>query len=40
MIERYPNRRLGTTVLWISAQALYLAREGGDPQQNLIAAWL
>ncbi|MEY9875578.1 glyoxylase-like metal-dependent hydrolase (beta-lactamase superfamily II) [Streptacidiphilus sp. MAP12-33] len=39
MVERYPER-LGRTVLWVSAQALYLAREGGDPWQNLLSAWL
>ncbi|MEV7385579.1 MULTISPECIES: MBL fold metallo-hydrolase [unclassified Streptomyces] len=39
MTRRYPER-LGTTVLWVSARALYLAREGGDPWQNLLAAWL
>ncbi|MDH6115563.1 glyoxylase-like metal-dependent hydrolase (beta-lactamase superfamily II) [Kitasatospora sp. MAP12-15] len=39
MDERYPER-LGHTVLWVSARALYLAREGGDPLQNLLTAWL
>ncbi|MEZ0091837.1 MBL fold metallo-hydrolase [Streptacidiphilus sp. EB129] len=39
MVARYPER-LGRTVLWVSAQALYLAREGGDPVQSLLAAWL
>lgn len=39
MLDRYPDR-LGATVLWIGARALYLAREGGDPVQNLGAAWL
>ncbi|MEV6025268.1 MBL fold metallo-hydrolase [Streptomyces sp. NPDC052036] len=39
MIRRYPER-LGTTVLWVSSRALYLAREGGDPVQNLLTAWL
>ena len=39
MIERYPDRRHSATVLWVGARALYLAREGGDPQLNLVAAW-
>ncbi|MFH8715004.1 hypothetical protein [Streptomyces zaomyceticus] len=38
MLKRYPEH-LGPTVLWVSARALYLAREGGGPVQNLIAAW-
>ncbi|MFI9762529.1 MBL fold metallo-hydrolase [Streptomyces sp. NPDC051963] len=39
MRERYPDF-IGTTVLWVSARALYLAREGGDPIENLVTAWL
>ncbi|MGW5253332.1 MBL fold metallo-hydrolase [Streptomyces sp. NPDC004012] len=39
MLERCPER-LGATVLWVSSRALYLAREGGDPWQNLLKAWL
>jgi glyoxylase-like metal-dependent hydrolase (beta-lactamase superfamily II) len=39
MITRHPDRHLGATVLWVGARALYLAREGGDPQLNLVAAW-
>ncbi|MER5794359.1 MBL fold metallo-hydrolase [Streptomyces sp. NPDC001980] len=39
MTERYPEH-LGTTVLWVSSRAVYLAREGGDPWQTLLAAWL
>ncbi|MEV0406035.1 MBL fold metallo-hydrolase [Actinoallomurus sp. NPDC050550] len=39
MLKHYPEH-LGTTVLWVSSRALYLAREGGDPVQNLVAAWL
>ncbi|MCU7826391.1 MBL fold metallo-hydrolase [Kitasatospora sp. DSM 101779] len=39
MLRRYPDH-LGRTVLWVSSRALYLAREGGDPVQNLLAAWL
>ncbi|MFJ3307403.1 MBL fold metallo-hydrolase [Streptomyces sp. NPDC086549] len=39
MLERYPER-LGATVLWVSSRGLYPAREGGDPWQNLVAAWL
>ncbi|WP_052498820.1 MBL fold metallo-hydrolase [Streptomyces vietnamensis] len=38
MLKRYPTH-LGPTVLWVSTRALYLAREGGDPVQNLVAAW-
>ncbi|MER5934191.1 MBL fold metallo-hydrolase [Streptomyces sp. NPDC002054] len=38
MLTRYPEH-LGPTVLWVSSRALYLAREGGDPVQNLVAAW-
>jgi glyoxylase-like metal-dependent hydrolase (beta-lactamase superfamily II) len=40
MLERYPDRRFGATVLWVSARALYGARAGGDPVQNLVTAWL
>ena len=39
MLKRYPDR-LGASTLWVGARALYLAREDGDPVQNLIAAWL
>ncbi|WP_329243591.1 MBL fold metallo-hydrolase [Streptomyces sp. NBC_01478] len=39
MLDRHPDR-LGATVLWVGARALYLARDGGDPVQNLLAAWL
>ncbi|MFJ9243468.1 hypothetical protein [Streptomyces sp. NPDC101776] len=39
MLDRYPDR-LGTTVLWVGARALCLARDGGDPVQNLLTAWL
>ncbi|GAA2750754.1 MULTISPECIES: MBL fold metallo-hydrolase [Kitasatospora] len=39
MIGHYPEH-LGRTVLWISSRALYLAREGGDPVRNLLAAWI
>ncbi|MFD3925647.1 MBL fold metallo-hydrolase [Streptomyces sp. NPDC058614] len=39
MRRRHPER-LGATVLWVSARAVYLAREGGDPWQNLLKAWL
>ncbi|MFD3941838.1 MBL fold metallo-hydrolase [Streptomyces sp. NPDC058579] len=38
MLAHYPDH-LGPTVLWVSARALYLAREGGDPVRNLVAAW-
>lgn len=38
MLKHYPEH-LGPTVLWVSSRALYLAREGGDPVQNLVAAW-
>ncbi|WP_406365714.1 alpha/beta fold hydrolase [Streptomyces sp. NBC_01546] len=38
MLKRY-SEHVGPTVLWVSARALYLAREDGDPVQNLIAAW-
>ncbi|MFI6006000.1 MBL fold metallo-hydrolase [Streptomyces sp. NPDC051366] len=38
MLTRYPEH-LGLTVLWVSARGLYIAREGGDPVQNLVAAW-
>ncbi|WP_248759227.1 MBL fold metallo-hydrolase [Pseudarthrobacter sp. SSS035] len=38
MLKQYPEH-LGPTVLWVSSRALYLAREGGDPVQNLVAAW-
>ncbi|MEU4493766.1 MBL fold metallo-hydrolase [Streptomyces sp. NPDC023998] len=38
MLKRNPEH-LGPTVLWVSSRALYLAREGGDPVQNLVAAW-
>ncbi|GAA4335247.1 MBL fold metallo-hydrolase [Streptomyces venetus] len=38
MLGRYPHH-IGPTVLWVSSRALYLAREGGDPVQNLVAAW-
>ncbi|MEU9161331.1 MBL fold metallo-hydrolase [Streptomyces sp. NPDC048424] len=38
MLKRYPEH-LGPTVLWVGARALYLAREGGDPAQILVAAW-
>ncbi|MER6316828.1 hypothetical protein ABT237_24145 [Streptomyces sp. NPDC001581] len=38
MLARYPEH-LGPTVLWVGARALHLAREGGDPVQNLVAAW-
>lgn len=30
---------LGPTVLRVGARALHLAREGGDPVENLAAAW-
>ncbi|WP_395297573.1 MBL fold metallo-hydrolase [Kitasatospora hibisci] len=39
MLEGHPDR-LGRTVLWVSARALYFAREGDDPWQSLMAAWL
>ncbi|MFD0275166.1 MBL fold metallo-hydrolase [Kitasatospora sp. NPDC127111] len=39
MLERHPDR-LGRTVLWVSARALYFAREGDDPWQTVLAAWL
>ncbi|WP_371596773.1 MBL fold metallo-hydrolase [Streptomyces sp. NBC_00564] len=39
MLQRHPEL-LGATVLWVSARAVYLARKGGDPWQNLVAAWL
>lgn len=38
LLDHYPEH-VGTTVLWVSSRALYLAREGGDPVQNLVAAW-
>lgn len=38
MLKSY-SEHVGPTVLWVSARALYLAREDGDPVQNLIAAW-
>ncbi|MER5353669.1 MBL fold metallo-hydrolase [Kitasatospora sp. NPDC002551] len=38
MLRQYPDH-LGPTVLWVGARALHLAREGGDPVQNLVAAW-
>ena len=41
MIERHPDYRYGTTVLWVSAKSLYNLREfGGDPAQHSGAAWL
>jgi glyoxylase-like metal-dependent hydrolase (beta-lactamase superfamily II) len=41
MIERYPDR-LGQTVLWSTAQALYGVREhpGEDVTQFIVAGWL
>ncbi|WP_265568500.1 hypothetical protein [Streptomyces hygroscopicus] len=39
MLQRYPEPQ-GPTVLWVGSRALCLAREGGDPVQNLVAAWL
>lgn len=41
MVERYPDR-LGRTVLWATAQAVYGIREhpGEDPVQFIAAAWL
>lgn len=39
MVECHPDR-LGASTLWVGARALYLARAGGDPVQNLVAAWL
>ena len=39
MLARYPDRRIGATVLWVGARALYLAREGGDPALALVTAW-
>ncbi|WP_254648072.1 MBL fold metallo-hydrolase [Streptomyces sp. GbtcB6] len=38
MLDHYPDH-VGPTVLWVGSRALYLAREGGDPVQNLVAAW-
>jgi hypothetical protein len=41
MAERYPDR-LGRTVLWATAQAVYGIREhpGEDPVQFIAAGWL
>jgi hypothetical protein len=40
MIERYPNRRLGATILWAGAQALYARRDGNDPITAVVEGWL
>jgi hypothetical protein len=41
MVERYPDR-LGRTVLWATAQAVFGIREhpGEDPTQFIAAGWL
>jgi len=39
LVERHPDR-LGASTLWVGARALYLACEGGDSVQNLVAAWM
>ncbi|MFF8027141.1 hypothetical protein ACFZDJ_39780 [Streptomyces sp. NPDC007896] len=38
LLDRYPDHA-GPTILWVSSRALNLAREGGVPVQNLVAAW-
>jgi glyoxylase-like metal-dependent hydrolase (beta-lactamase superfamily II) len=37
MLERYPNRRLGATILWAGTSALY--RHSGDVTQDSLAGW-
>lgn len=37
MLERFPDRRLGATILWAGARALYA--HSGDPLADAIAAW-
>ncbi len=40
MLERYPNRRLGATILWAGAQALYARRDGADALSAVLGGWL
>jgi len=40
MLERYPNRRLGATILWAGAQALYAIRDGQDAISAVVGGWL
>ena len=40
MLERYPNRRLGATILWAGAQALYARRDGHDAISAVVGGWL
>ena len=40
MLERYPNRRLGATILWAGAQALYAIRDGHDAISAVVGGWL
>jgi len=37
MLNRYPDRRLGATVLWAGTSALY--RRSGDAGQDAVAGW-
>jgi hypothetical protein len=40
MLERYPNRLLGATILWAGAQALYAIRDGHDAISAVVGGWL
>ena len=40
MLERYPERRLGATILWAGAQALYAQRAGSDAISAIVGGWL
>jgi hypothetical protein len=38
MLARYPERRLGATVLWAGTNSLYA--NTGDPLQDALAGWV
>jgi pimeloyl-ACP methyl ester carboxylesterase len=37
MLQRYPDRRLGATILWAGTSALYA--DTGNPLQDALAGW-
>jgi glyoxylase-like metal-dependent hydrolase (beta-lactamase superfamily II) len=39
MLQLYPNRHLGATVLWAGSNALYALRDGGDVTQASLDGW-
>ena len=39
MLEGHPDR-FGATTMWVGAKALYGLRDGGDPVEHVVTAWL